>query len=191
MQCSGSGWFGVFSPIQIWVLKVRIRPFINLCDLNDGFFNKFLKEPDQKGHDMKYNFFFYFYPSFRTCFSRIRVRIFPDRIRIFGRSGSGLRKKHCSAVCSGIFFNWWGGEATPLLPPIPGSAPGSKLILKKTLFSRSTDDWLKDLERANRMRKHREKMKQADQKQQQTSTAEQIFHSYSSQQQEAYRKFEK
>ena len=90
-----------------------------------------------------------------------------------------------------FFLTDGGGEATPLLPPIPGSAPGSKLILKKNLFSRSTDDWLKDLERANRMRKHREKMKQADQKQQQTSTAEQIFHSYSSQQQEAYRKFEK
>ena len=33
---------------------------------------------------MKYNIFFYLYqyPSFRTFFSRIRIRIFPDRIRI-------------------------------------------------------------------------------------------------------------
>ena len=36
--------------------------------------------------DMKYNIFFYFYPSFRTFFSRILIRI-------FCRSGSGLRKK--------------------------------------------------------------------------------------------------
>ena len=44
---------------------------------------------------MKYNIFFYFNSNFRTFFSRIRIRIFPDRIRIFGRSGSGsgLRKK--------------------------------------------------------------------------------------------------
>ena len=28
-------------------VRIRIRPFINLCDLNDGF-DKFLKEPDQK-----------------------------------------------------------------------------------------------------------------------------------------------
>ena len=30
MQCSGSGWIRVFSPI-------RIRPLIDLWDLNDGF----------------------------------------------------------------------------------------------------------------------------------------------------------
>ena len=34
--------------IRIRVLKVRIRPFINLCDLNDGF-DKVLEVPDQKG----------------------------------------------------------------------------------------------------------------------------------------------
>ena len=33
---------------------------------------------------MKYNIFFYFNSSFRTFFSRIQI--FPDRIRIFGRS---------------------------------------------------------------------------------------------------------
>ena len=48
-QCFGSGsrWTRVYSPI--WVLKVWIwiRPFKNLCDLNDGF-DKVLKEPDQK-----------------------------------------------------------------------------------------------------------------------------------------------
>ena len=36
---------------------------------------------------------FYFYSSFRMFFSRICIRIFPDRIHIFGQSGSGLRKK--------------------------------------------------------------------------------------------------
>ena len=41
----------------------------------------------------RYNICFYFYPSLRTFFSWIRIRIFPDQIRIFGRSGSGLRKK--------------------------------------------------------------------------------------------------
>ena len=73
-------------------LKVRIRPFINLCDLNDGC-EKVLEEPDQKRQcfylpvlDMKCNIFFYFYPSFRTFSSWIRIRI-------FGRSGAGLRKK--------------------------------------------------------------------------------------------------
>ena len=47
-QCFGSGWIWGFSPIRIRVLKVRIRirPFINLCDLNDGF-EKVLEEPDQ------------------------------------------------------------------------------------------------------------------------------------------------
>ena len=40
---------------------------------------------------MKYNIFFYFNSSFRKVFSRIRI--FPDRIRIFGRSRSGLRKR--------------------------------------------------------------------------------------------------
>ena len=39
----GSGFFAV----RIRVLKVRIRPFINLSDLNDGF-GKVLEEPDQK-----------------------------------------------------------------------------------------------------------------------------------------------
>ena len=43
---------GFFSPIRIRMdlgLKVRIqiRPFINLCDLNDGFY-KVLEQPDQK-----------------------------------------------------------------------------------------------------------------------------------------------
>ena len=42
---------------------------------------------------VKYNIFFYFYTSFKTFFSWIRIWIFPDRIRIFGRSGSGLRQK--------------------------------------------------------------------------------------------------
>ena len=40
--------------------------------------------------DMKYYIFDYFNSSFITCFSRIWIRIFLDRIRIFGRSGSGL-----------------------------------------------------------------------------------------------------
>ena len=47
---------------------------------------KVLEEPDKERQclrvlDMKYNIFFYFYPSFRMFFSRIRIRIFPDRIR--------------------------------------------------------------------------------------------------------------
>ena len=42
---------------------------------------------------MKYNIFFYFNSSFRRFFSLIRIRIFPDRIRILGRSGSGISKK--------------------------------------------------------------------------------------------------
>ena len=33
--------------LMIRVLKVRIRPFKNLSDLNDGF-DKVLEEPDQK-----------------------------------------------------------------------------------------------------------------------------------------------
>ena len=41
-------------------LKVRIHPFINLCDLNDGF-DKVLEKPDQKRWCrvlvMKCNFF--------------------------------------------------------------------------------------------------------------------------------------
>ena len=56
---------------------------------------------------MKYNIFFYFNYSFRTFFSRIWIRIFPDRIRIFGRSGSGSGSgeknpdpKHCFNVTS-------------------------------------------------------------------------------------------
>ena len=38
-----------FSPIRISVLKVRIRirPCINLCDLNDGL-DKVLEKPDKK-----------------------------------------------------------------------------------------------------------------------------------------------
>ena len=28
---------GFFSPIRIGVIKVRIRPFINFCDIHDGF----------------------------------------------------------------------------------------------------------------------------------------------------------
>ena len=50
-QCfgSGSGWIRVFSPNRIRVLKVQIRPFLNLCDLKDGF-DKVLEEPGQKGH---------------------------------------------------------------------------------------------------------------------------------------------
>ena len=47
-QCFGSGWIWVFSPIRIRVLKVQIRPLVNLQDLNDGF-DKVLEEPDQKG----------------------------------------------------------------------------------------------------------------------------------------------
>ena len=48
-QCfgSGTGWIRVFSPIRIRILKVRIRLFINLSDLNDGF-DKVFEEPDQK-----------------------------------------------------------------------------------------------------------------------------------------------
>ena len=37
----------VFFLIWIRVLKVRIRPFINLSDLNYGY-DKVLEEPDQK-----------------------------------------------------------------------------------------------------------------------------------------------
>ena len=48
VQCLGSDWIRVHSPIRIRVLKVWIRPLINLWDLNDGF-DKVLKEPDQKG----------------------------------------------------------------------------------------------------------------------------------------------
>ena len=46
-QCFRSGWIRVFSPIRIRFLKVRIRPLINLSDLNDDF-DKVLEEPDQK-----------------------------------------------------------------------------------------------------------------------------------------------
>ena len=54
-QCFGSGseWILVFSPIWIRVLKVRIRirPLINLWDLNDGTgIDKVFEEPDQKEH---------------------------------------------------------------------------------------------------------------------------------------------
>ena len=42
------GFFADPFAIRIWVLKVRIRPLINLLDLNDGF-DKALEEPDQKG----------------------------------------------------------------------------------------------------------------------------------------------
>ena len=114
-QCfgSGSGWIWVSSPIRIRVLKVRIRipPCINFCDLNDGF-DKVLEKPDQKRWCrvlvMKCNFFLYFYPSIRTFFSRIRIQIFPDRIRSLADpdpdsekkvwSGSGKKNsdpKHC------------------------------------------------------------------------------------------------
>ena len=67
MKCFGSRCIRVYSPIRIRVLEVRIRPFINLCDLNDGF-DKVLEEPDQKKTVlevlvMKYNIFLYFYPS--------------------------------------------------------------------------------------------------------------------------------
>ena len=48
MKCFGSRCIRVYSPIRIRVLEVRIRPFINLCDLNDGF-DKVLEEPEQKG----------------------------------------------------------------------------------------------------------------------------------------------
>ena len=53
---------GFFSPIRISVLKVRIRirPCINLCDLNDGL-DKVLEKPDKKTVlrvlVMKYNIF--------------------------------------------------------------------------------------------------------------------------------------
>ena len=42
-QCFGSGGIRVFSTIRI-----RMRPLINLWDLNDGF-DKVSEEPDQKG----------------------------------------------------------------------------------------------------------------------------------------------
>ena len=32
---SGSGWIRFFSPIRIWVINVRICPFINFCDIHD------------------------------------------------------------------------------------------------------------------------------------------------------------
>ena len=87
---------GFFPPIRIRVLKVRIRP---LCDLNDGFDKVFggawPKKTVLRVLDIKYNIFFsfYCYPCFRRVFSWIwiRKRNFPYRIRIFGRSGSGLR----------------------------------------------------------------------------------------------------
>ena len=41
------GFFADPDPGFKSLLKVRIRPFINLCDLNDGF-DKVLEEPDQK-----------------------------------------------------------------------------------------------------------------------------------------------
>ena len=87
---SRSGWIRAVSSIRIRVWKVRIRPNINSCDLTDGF-DKVLdfggtwpKKTVLRVLDMKYNIFFYLYqyPSFRTFFSRIRIRIFPDRIRI-------------------------------------------------------------------------------------------------------------
>ena len=89
IQCFGSRWIRFFSPIRIRALKVRIwiRPCINLCDLNDGF-DKVFEKPDKKVLGvlvMKYNIF--------STFTLSRIRIFPDRIRFLGRSGSGLRKK--------------------------------------------------------------------------------------------------
>ena len=49
MQCFGYGWMdpGFFADPNLG-LKVpfRICPFINLCDLNDGF-DKVLEKPDQ------------------------------------------------------------------------------------------------------------------------------------------------
>ena len=79
---------------------IRIRPLIYLRDLNlnDGF-DKVLKEPDQKDSvksatvDMIPVYKIFFTLKFWDVFSRIRIWIFPDRIRIFGRSGSGLRQK--------------------------------------------------------------------------------------------------
>ena len=74
-QCfgSGSGWIRVFSTIRIRVLKVRIRPFINLCDPNEGF-DKVLEEPDQKRQcrllrvrDVKHNIFSTFTQVLATC----------------------------------------------------------------------------------------------------------------------------
>ena len=41
-------WIRVFSLIRIRVLKVRIRPLINLWYLNDVYY-KVLEEPDHKG----------------------------------------------------------------------------------------------------------------------------------------------
>ena len=43
------------------------------------------------GESAKYEIqFFLLLLQFMTFFSRIRIRIFPDRIRNFGRSGSGF-----------------------------------------------------------------------------------------------------
>ena len=66
---------------------------IHSPDLNDGF-DKVLEKPDQKRQlrvlVMKYNIFSTF-TLFLGRFSRIRI--FPNGIRIYGQSGSGLRKK--------------------------------------------------------------------------------------------------
>ena len=44
-------------------------------------------------YDTRYITFLSTLTQFWDVFSRIQIRIFPDRIRIFGQSGSGLRKE--------------------------------------------------------------------------------------------------
>ena len=76
--------------IWIRILKVWIRPLINLWDLKDAldqvleFRGAWPKRTVLRVLDIKYKMLFFFYSSFRTFFSRVRI---------FGWSGSGLRKK--------------------------------------------------------------------------------------------------
>ena len=73
---------------------------------------------------MKYNIFIYCYLGFRTFFSRIQI--FPDRIRIFGRSwirifgrsGSGIREKKPDPK------HWYPFFQTIYSWPVPGPAGG-------------------------------------------------------------------
>ena len=101
---------------------------------------------------MKYNIFFYSYPGFRTFFSLIQIQIFPDRIQIFGRSGSGLRKKSLIRIReekngseTQLFWSGFGHldlinflmDGSGLLKPGSGSAkiPGSiRIWIRNTVY---------------------------------------------------------
>ena len=125
-QCFGSGsrWLQVYSQIRIRVLKfrIRIRPFINLCDLNDRFDNV-LEEPDQKRQcedwrvlDMKYNIFYTFtlvlwrfFHSTDPDFSRSVPDFWLIRIRTKKKvwSGSGRQKPGSETLVYGIAERWF------------------------------------------------------------------------------------